>query len=64
MSGFDKYVLQEKLVAKGWIVVSSGRLKPSKDVIQRLMAADYHVYDARDIHEAVFDESLYETEAT
>lgn len=61
MAGFDRYILREKLVAKGWIVVEeSGRLKPPKEIIQRLMVTDYHVYDARDIHESVFDESLSE----
>lgn len=54
MSGFDKHLEMERLKALGWTVATEDGtylLRPPKELLEKLAAKIYYVYDARDLQE-------------
>ena len=57
MSGFDRVVLECKLLETGlWIETDDGRLVPT-DVLWENKPVSFHEYEARDLHNLLSDEN-------
>ena len=56
MSGFDKYQTVEALKAQGWTEapeLGEYMLRPPRELLERLAAMHFYVYDARDLQDFV-----------
>lgn len=57
MSGFDRAVLERKLLETGlWMETDDGRLRPT-DVLWEDKPDSFHEYEARDLHNILSDEN-------
>ena len=62
MAGFDKYLLEQKLIKIGWIRREDNTVAPSKILTERMCAMirskAFSEYDARDLHTLLFPHKI------
>ena len=59
MSGFDKYLLEQKLLSLGWTIAEDGELIPPAGLWENRPKIN-HVYEAVALHECLTIEPLDE----